>query len=141
MDIDLFKASHAHALNLQPAQAAERQFFTAAHLAKLERLHSFTASVEGKPVMCFGWLELFPHRAVIWALLDKDAGAHMTALTRIGKRLVKTLPHRRIEAEVAAEFDAGRRWMDLIGLTCETPEPLRGYNAHGSDAYIYSKVK
>ena len=135
-----FKAEHAVSMRIQPAQRSARGQFNPEHLAALEKHNSFTAMFDDKPVMCFGWIEFYPTRALLWSLLSEDAGKHMVALTRIGKNLVDSLPHRRIEAEVEAGFEAGRRWMEMLGLECETPLPLRAYNAGGRDAYIYAKV-
>lgn len=135
-----FKADHAVSMRIQPAQQSARGQMHPEHLAALEKLNSFTVEFDDEPAMCFGWVELYPTRALIWSLLSETAGRHMLALTRIGKDLVASLPHRRIEAEVEAGFEAGRRWMEMIGLKCETPDPLRAYNASGRDAYIYAKV-
>ena len=135
-----FKAEHALALRLQPAQEHVQQHVRPEHLAELEKINSFTVFADDQPLACFGWVELLPHRAQVWSLLSADAGQHMLALTRIAKNLVDSLPHRRIEAEVEAEFEQGKRWARLAGLKCETPIPLRAYNAYGRDVYIYAKV-
>jgi len=141
MDVVAFKSEHMLALDVQDAQASARQFFSPEHLADLEELDSFTVLFGGRPAMCVGWVELYPTRALVWAVLARDAGRHMTALTRFGRRLVDGLPYRRVDAEVDAEFGQGCRWLELLGFQRETPNPLRAYNAHGGDSYIYAKVK
>lgn len=141
MKVVPFKPEHLLEMDVQDAQESSRAFFAPEHLEALERCTSFTALADGLPVMCFGWVEMYPTRALLWSVLARQASAHMVALTRIGKRLVDSLPHRRIEAEVDAQFPAGRRWMEMLGMTCDTPVPLRAYNALGGDAYIYAKVK
>ena len=140
MEIIPFKSEHLLTLDVQDAQQSSRAFFEPRHLALIEQNASFTALIGGLPVACFGWVELHPTRALLWSVLARHAGEHMTALTRAGKRLVDSLPHRRIEAEVDAEFFAGQRWMEMLGLCCETATPLRAYTAAGGDAYIYAKV-
>ena len=141
MEVVAFKPEHLLVMDVQDAQQSSRLFFDPRHLAMLEQSTSFTALADGLPVMCFGWVEMYPTRALLWSVLAKQASGHMVALTRIGKRLVDSLPHRRIEAEVDAQFPASRRWMEMLGLRCETATPLRAYNALGGDAYIYAKVK
>jgi len=141
MDIVAFKSEHMLAMDIQDAQADARQFFNPGHLAYLEELDSFTVLFDGQPAMCIGWFEVYPTRALVWAVLARSAGRHMTALTRFVRRLVDGLPHRRVEAEVDAEFAPGHRWLEMLGFQCETPISLRSYNAHGGDSCLYSKVK
>ena len=140
MEVIPFKPEHLLAMDVQDAQEFSRAFFAPEHLEALERCASFTALAGGAPVMCFGWVEMYPTRALLWSVLARQASGHMVALTRIAKRLVDSLPHRRIEAEVDAQFQASRRWMEMLGLRCETATPLRAYNALGGDAYVYAKV-
>lgn len=140
IDIIPFRPDHILHVDVQPAQEHERSQFKQDAMELLAERMSFTVLVDGQIKACFGWVELFPTRAILWAVLSKDSGRWMVPFTRIGKRLVDTLPHRRIEAEVEVDFPAAARWMEMIGLKRETKEPLRAYNAHGKDVHIYSKV-
>lgn len=141
IEIIPFQPAHVLSIDVQSAQEHERAQFKADNLQLLAERMSFTVLVDGQIKACFGWVELFPTRALLWAVLAKDSGRWMVPFTRIAKRLVDTLPHRRIEAEVEAGFEEGGRWMEIIGLQRETQVPLRAYNAHGKDVHIYSKVR
>lgn len=141
MDVVAFQPTHLLNMDVQDAQQSSRAFFDPGHLAVLEQGQAFTVMADSQPLACFGWVEMYPTRALLWSVLARQAGSHMVALTRIGKRMVDSLPHRRIEAEVDAQFSAGQRWMELMGLSRETTKPLRAYTAAGGDAHIYAKVK
>jgi RimJ/RimL family protein N-acetyltransferase len=137
-----FIPSHAHALELQKAQEHERSQFKPEHLLFLANQDtSFTVLEDDKPVACFGWLELYPTRALIWTVLGKGSEGRMLSFTRIAKRMLAALLYARVEAEVDADFQEAQRWMEMLGLRRETPQPLRCYNAHGKDVYIYARVK
>ena len=140
MKIIPFKADHALALDLQEAQIGEAALFTAENLASLEVRNSYSVEHEGKLLCCFGWVVPHKGRALLWCVFDKNAGRHMVVLHRIAKEVIRMIPHRRVEAEVAANFPSGIRWMEMLGLKCETPTPLKAYRVDGGDAYIFAKV-
>ena len=140
MKVVPFQVEHFWAIKPQEAQSYVPERVDARELKPLEFLASFTAMIGDKPVACFGWLEQHKSRAAIWGYLDKDAGEHMTALTRIGKRMVEGLSYRRIEMEVDCEFDAGHRWAKMLGLSLEA-ERLKGTRTDGGDSSIYARVQ
>jgi hypothetical protein len=41
---------------------------------------------------------------------------------------------------VDANFAQGRRWAELLGFNCETPQPMRHYLPNGHDAYLYARI-
>lgn len=141
MEIVAFKAEHILAMDIHPAQRGA--VMTAPeYLAMVEALpSSFSMLHEGETLACFGWVEFHPGRVQIWSALSAKSGPHMVRFTRVAKRMVDALPHRRIEAEVLAHFAEGCRWMHMLGLTCETKDrPLRAYAPDGSDMHIFAKV-
>lgn len=136
-----FLVPHYLDIDPQPRQAYVKELTPMYHVRQLEEsCRAFTLIREGRPVACFGSVELYPHRAVLWALLDKDIGKHMVTAVRVAKRFVQTLPHKRIEFEVDYDFAEAHRWAKLLGFTCEV-ERLRCHNALGGDTSIYSVVR
>lgn len=139
MEVVPFKQEHYWAIELQDAQADTRQFSTPESIAGLEQVNTFTVFENGKIAAIFGWIEIYQTRALMWALIAKTAGTHMTGLTRIAKRLLKGLPYRRIEIEVDCDFEQGHRWAKIMGFSLEVPR-LRSYGLNGGDCALYSRI-
>lgn len=142
MEVVPFKVEHMQRLDVQATQRGSL-VTEPEYLAMVESLpSSFTMLYGDEPLACFGWLEYHPGRAQLWSALSSKSGPHMMRFTRVAKRMIDALPHRRIEAEVLADFEAGRRWAELVGLQCETEgRPLKAYAPNGGDMHIFAKVK
>lgn len=131
MTIIPFEPHHAALIRPQDAQSADNAGGAAAG-------EGWTAVHDGAPVACFGVVLMWEGRGYCWALLDRDAGPHMLALTRAIRSLIAAAGLRRIEMAVDASFEAGRRWAGLLGFE---PECLaRGYFPDGRDAWLYARV-
>lgn len=135
-----FLAAHFWAIDVQPAQAYVRRYVSGQLLADMERTNAFTCVVGERPVACFGWVEHYPTRAALWAFISGTAGRHFVAITRIAKRLIAGLPHKRIEIEVDYEFEQGHRWAKMLGFEVEAPR-MRGFRIDGGDSALYAKVR
>ena len=140
MNVIPFKAEHFWAIEVQPAQAYVRNYVTPEAIATLEGHNSFTYVNKGKPLACFGWVPLYSHRASAWAYISKDAGPCFIEMTRIAKRLFKSLQFKRIEFEVDCEFEQGHRWARILGFKLEA-ERLRGYRMDGGDSAVYARIQ
>jgi hypothetical protein len=91
---------------------------------------------------CAGVQEVWAGRAVAWALLSDSAGPNFAAIHRAVHGFLKQCPWQRVEAFVDADFEAGQRWMRMLGFTNETPDaPMRKYTPDGKDCFLYSRVK
>lgn len=102
---------------------------------------ALSAWANSRCVAAAGVIEVHPHRAVAWALLSKDVRPYMLGIARKVRRVVQTLPYRRIEFTVADDFDEGKRFARLLGAKCETPEPMRFFGADGRDEMMYAITK
>lgn len=140
MNVIPFRAEHFTALDIQPAQAHIRDLIKADELCAIEDQNAFTCVHGDKILACFGWVQLYPHRGSLWALLSASCGPHLVGMTRIAKRLVESLPLRRIEMEVDCEFEQGHRWARMLGFELEA-ERLRGYRMDGGDSAIYARIR
>lgn len=135
-----FRAEHFSAIDVQPSQAYVRDYISNADVKGLEEQNSFTCMEGDKVLACFGWVPVYPTRAVLWAIISADAGPHFVGVTRIAKRLVNCLDFRRIEMEVDYEFEQGHRWARMLGFTLEV-ERLRCARIDGGDNSIYVRFK
>lgn len=135
-----FRAEHFWAIEPQEAQSYVWDSVTPAQIKELESLNSFTVMNDAQPVACFGWIEQYPHRATLWAMMGNGTGKHFVGFTRIAKLLLNSLPHKRVEFEVDCEFEQGHRWARMLGFTLEA-ERLRGYRMDGGDSAIYARVQ
>jgi len=143
MDIDRFKPSDLLALPLQDAQACISVLAKDPGYADaLAQFDSWTGRIDGRVVVCAGILPLWPGRSQVWAVIASDiGGAGMLRLTRAVRRFLMLQTAGRIEATVVAGFEAGYKWMDILGFERETPEPMRGYLPDGRDAVLYARVR
>ena len=104
----------------------------------------WTGRWNGAVAAVAGYAEPWPGRACIWiAILDDFPqsvnGAVALALTRLGRKLISGMPHRRIEATVLAGFDAGERWARMLGFEYEGT--LRCYDPLGRDHQLFAIVR
>jgi len=97
------------------------------------------AAVDGSRVLAVGGIvEIWPGRGLVWGLLAEEIGASMVPIHATVKRVLacSTLP--RIEAQVAASHEAGRRWAKLLGFQYEGT--LRAF-WQGHDYELYALVR
>lgn len=143
MNIVAFRADHLKQLQLQDAQ----QYFNAEFgnpdygMQLQASRYAFTGMAGDQVIGCAGVHELWTGRAVAWALLSKDAGPHFAAIHKAASGFFKGCPFRRVEAMVEDGFDAGHRWVRLLGFKNETPDGMPGYSPTGTKFYLYSRVK
>lgn len=98
------------------------------------------SAVDGNAVIaCAGLMKQWDERAIAWAIMAAETGRHMLAITRAVKRGMALHPFRRIEAAVRADFEAGHRWMEMLGFSVEAPR-MEAYTPDGADAVLYAKV-
>lgn len=141
MRIEPFQRWHLQQLVDRSAQRHIGHFLQdAQHLEAIEAGQAFTALDSDRVLACAGLIPSWPGSAQAWAMLANDiGGAGMVRVTRAVLRLLE-LHTGRIEAVVEADFDAGHRWMRILGFECETPRPMRQWFPDGSAGVLYSRV-
>ncbi len=92
-----------------------------------------------EPMFIGGYVDVAPGRATVWTLVGVLAAPRMIAISKMVKRYLDTLPHRRLEATVLYDFDAGRRWARMMGFQCEGL--MRYYTPTGEHHYLYARVR
>lgn len=140
MNVIPFRAEHFWAIDVQPSQAHVRDYVTENEVRQLESQNSFTVAHNNVVLACFGWVVVYPTRALLWALISANSGPHFVGITRIGKKVVGGLEFKRLEMEVDCEFKQGHRWAKMLGFTLEA-ERLRGFRPDGGDSAIYARLR
>lgn len=139
IDVAPFVPAHLIGFEVQPSQRSSFELQPDAMSASFG--DAWTALLDGKALSCGGFVELWPGRAYLWGLLSIHAGPHMLALTRIARFAIGLAPYRRVEMAADAAYPEAGRWAGLLGMQCETPEPMRSFLPGGRDAYLYARVK
>ncbi len=101
---------------------------------------AFTIEHDGAVLGCCGVAEHNTMRAEAWALLSPSAGPHMRAITRASRGFFDQSHYGRIEASVATDFEAGHRWVSLLGFQQEGPERPKFFQ-DGRSAITYVRLK
>lgn len=102
---------------------------------------AYTALADDGRVMAIcGAMPLWANRVHLWAFLATDSGPHMLGITRGVRRFLEASDYARVEAEVSEGFDAGHRWVRMLGFQCETPNGMAAFFPGGVRGYLYSKV-
>lgn len=129
-----FRPSHARLIRPQDQQLHEagEEMLTAPYG------EAITVTSDGAPVACAGMVPVWPGRAYAWALLDRDVGPHMLAVTRAIRSRLDRASFARIEMAAAVDFEAASRWARLLGF--ERESLARKYLPDGRDAWIYVRV-
>jgi len=136
-----FHPEHALLVNVQVAQSGECALVTPAHVAHLQDTFAFSGFVAGQCVGCAGLISMWPGRSIAWAVLSDQCGPHMRAIVRFVRQVLPTYPDRRIEATVLADFELGRRFVELCGFEREDRDGLRAYDPLGRTFALYARIK
>ena len=136
MQIVPLKQEHLDKVRMQGGQEYASQLLTPEAKAALEGGMSFSV-IDGDEVLgCGGVVEYWDGRAAVWALLSGNCGRRFTAIHRAVATFFDLKRYRRLEATTATEFEAGHRWLKMLGFKMET-ERMRGYLPNGADASMY----
>lgn len=137
-----FKPEHLKQIELQAEQSLAREHFdNVAYAESLAAYEGYTALINDKVVACAGFITVWANRYQVWAVISATIGP--AGMLKISRAVLRGLSLKtgRIEAFVAAEFEAGHRWAQLMGFTLETPQPMRGWFPEGGAASMYSRIQ
>ncbi|VWC96020.1 hypothetical protein BLA39750_02231 [Burkholderia lata] len=135
-----YQAAHLKRLQAQEAQAYLGVYMTDEYAKALEQTTAWAGLVGDQVIGCFGVYEMWENRALLWSYMDQGAGRHLVAIHRAVLAYLEVAPYRRIEAEVDCEFEAGHRWLRMLGFTMEC-ERMRCFRVDGGDSALYARVK
>lgn len=140
MKVVPFKKEHLDGLLVQPAQKHVQEWVKTVNYGVLEGPSAYSVFENGECLGCGGLTEVWPGRAQIWSILSAGAGKHLTAITKITKRVLNISPWRRIEATVDCDFEQGHRWVRILGFTLEA-ERMTAYMPDGKDVALYARIR
>lgn len=133
---------HIQCILVQDVQTHEQAgLLTPDAMSVLQSNVALSAWAGGRCLGAAGLINLWPGRALAWALLSKHVGPYMLPITRHVRFVTDTYPARRIEMVVSHEFKQGHRWACALGFSLETQRGMRKYMPDGSDGDLYAKVK
>lgn len=137
-----YRAGHLRVMRPQEIQRKDHAVLAAPGNAEALATGFGLSAWDGlRCVAVAGVLPISPHKAIAWAVLSEQAAPSMMQVVRKVSGALALLPYRRIEMTVREDFKAGHRFARAVGMTLETPEPMRGYGANGEDEMMYSRVK
>jgi RimJ/RimL family protein N-acetyltransferase len=128
-------------INLQPAQEYMSGWaMMEADLTDLSEAGlAWTAEHDGQVLAIAGLAPQWENRALAWALVSDNAGAHFKGIHRAVSRFLTVCDFNRVEANVDVGFEAGERWMKLLGFEYEGY--LKAYRPDGQDMLLFAKVR
>lgn len=142
MNIVRFQPEHLRELVLQEDQTYLRPLLERPEYGPALALSgpAFSAFHGDILLGCGGAVEFGKHRAEIWALLSRQIGPHMRAVSRAINGWLDICPYRRVEANVAPDFPASMRWIRLLGFEQEGGD-MRKFFADGRSAVRFVRLK
>lgn len=127
-----FKTWHYEWLAAASAAAeGQRVALAGEMLATLEKQNSWTAVVDGAPLVCAGTIVQWPGRHLAWAYVARGTLPHMEWITAEAQRVLAAVKGR-IETTVREDFVIGQRWAKRLGFQIETPR-LHRYGPQGEN--------
>ena len=139
--VERFKAEHWNEIAEQEAMAYLRDYISPEMVQSLEKSkYAYTIRVDGRVVACVGVVEFWQGRGEAWTVIDRNCKREFISIHRTVKSLLKICPTDRVEAVVDLGFDAGHRWMDLLGFKLEAPIMAK-YRQNGAHCSLYARVK
>jgi hypothetical protein len=135
-----FEPEHLDRLLLQPAQAHFSTLFDPSYGPALANAGPCFTGMDGDEIVgCSGVVKQWDNRATAWALLSGNAGKNFASIHKAVKRFLDATDFRRIEAYADADFDAGNRWLQMLGF--EREGYMRQFSPIGKDAILYARIK
>lgn len=137
-----WKKGDTHRLSLQKNQSFEKDSLNEdTDLSELaaQGLALTFETEDGKVIMIAGLAPQWTNRAVAWTLISESAGRHFVELHRYVDNFLDNSDFRRVESTVDVDFEAGHRWMKMLGF--EVEGYMRAYKPDGGDMVLYSRIK
>ena len=135
-----FTADHMAKIERQDAQLAIGRYLTPEHALALQQHPSFTALDGDRVLACSGVIEVWPGRAIAWAVIAGDLKSKFIGVHKAVSRFLAMAPYSRIEADVDVDFAEGHRWMEKLGFQLECPR-MKKFRPDGGDSALYVRIK
>jgi len=141
MIVRRWKLGDTDKIKLQPAQQYMHGWaMLEADLTDLSEAGlAWTAEHDGRVLAIAGIAPQWENRALAWALISDEAGSHFKTIHRAVSRFLDVCEYRRVEANVDVGFEAGDRWMKLLGFEYEGR--LKAFRPDGADMLMYARIR
>ena len=97
----------------------------------------WTFSYNGEPILCGGFIEMWPGRHHCWTFLNSNSSGHMLWITRQVRDKLNGIKGR-LEFTVRRDFKAGHKWAKMLGFVVENPPGiLKKFGPMGEDHIAY----
>lgn len=137
MNIIQFLPSHLAQINLQEVQRRTISHMTPEWLQVLAQGGpAVSAVVDDRIIGSGGIVVQSGDVGFLWGAISQDAAPYFIQLHRAAVRLLAIPQLPRIEAVTEVDFEAGRRWLELLGFECEGRIDADGPN--GDDHFRYA---
>ena len=104
--------------------------------------HAITALLHGRPVACFGAVDVWDGVAEMWLLIEDRGRSYGKTLTRaaIGYRdfIVISKNLHRLQITVNCDDSRAVKWGQAIGFEIEST--MKAYGPTGSDYYLMRRI-
>lgn len=101
---------------------------------------SISAWLNNRCIGASGLITLYPHYAMAWAFVSKDAGPNMLQIVRKIRSVLDTQTYRRVEMRVKLDYAEGHKLAGLCGFKEEVPF-LEASGFFGEDEVQYVRIK
>lgn len=143
MRIEPFKPEHMAALlpRLNVDQTLDHDLWTPGFCERMRETCEVFAGMtdDGRVMTVAGAMRLWEERYHLFAYMAEDSGPYMTSITRGVLRFLSTL-RGRVETQVSEHFEAGHKWVRMMGFELETPNGMANFFPGERKGFMYAKV-
>lgn len=99
---------------------------------------AWTFEHEGAILGVAVFMPMWENRAIALMLFSRDAGKWFARIHKVVMRFLESSGIRRVEATVDVDFQAGNRWIQMLGFEFEGL--MKAYRPDGADMNLYARV-
>jgi hypothetical protein len=133
-----FHVEHLKVMRLHESMQWCGPYLTDEVLATIAETRAYTGFIKDDPICIGGLLDMWPGRAMAFTFMSAEAGPYMRSITTAVREFLEQCDVRRVEAYVDEHFEAGHRWMGMLGFNSEGL--LRAFLPNGKSQVIYSRI-
>ena len=143
IDILAYKPEHMLLIDEQDNDAAWGGLVKESYAKDIGKLGPACTIVRGDRVLCcMGLVPEFDNTAHAWGMMARDIGRDFLIIHRVALRFMAMDKYRVVSATVDTQFNAGIRWMKMLGFRIVgvrekfLSDTKGGYRDH----YLYERV-
>lgn len=134
MTVVEFKQEHLKQLNPKACHIGE--------MPQLVMTYALTILDTGKPVAIFGGFLFIPGVIHFWGLVSEEVKQKPFSFHKTVKKMItyyeKNQKPRRVQIDVKADYEEGKRWAQALGFEYEGT--MKRYGVNGEDFHLYARM-